>query len=75
MAIAQWALNWDRGTLVVQSLGAMIMPRFDLPDGRSISPLATPPWRSEPPTPGIPQGLQICGANCPACLLVWRSRD
>ncbi|HET7910638.1 MAG TPA: hypothetical protein VFL49_01280 [Pseudolabrys sp.] len=58
MAITQWALNWDRGTLVVQSLGAMIMPRFDLPDGRSISPLATPPWRSEPPTPGIPQGLQ-----------------
>jgi hypothetical protein len=55
MTMSEWALRWDRGSLVVQSLGAMLLPRFDLPDDRSIAPLATPPWAREPRTPGQPR--------------------
>jgi hypothetical protein len=57
-AIDEWALRWDKGSLVVQSLGAMLSPRFDLADGRSVAPFATAPWCSEPPLPSLPGVLR-----------------
>ena len=65
MTMSEWALRWDRGSLVVQSLGAMLLPRFDLPDDRSIAPLATPPWAREPRTPGQPLCVEFMRGEWP----------
>jgi hypothetical protein len=42
------SLNWDRGRLDVQALGAMLGPvEVTLGDGRRISPFAVAPWSDE----------------------------
>lgn len=39
------SITWDRGQAEVQTLGAMLGPiRFELADGRIVSPLAVAPW-------------------------------
>jgi hypothetical protein len=53
----EWALRWDRGSLAVSALGGTMLPRFDLADGRSISPLAVPPWAEERLPPDVPATL------------------
>jgi hypothetical protein len=50
---AEWQLRWDRGSLVVCAMGATLMPRFDLGDGRSVAPLAVAPWCAEQIASGI----------------------
>lgn len=41
-------IRWDRGEASLQSLGGMLAPvRFELPDGRSVSPLHIAPWEDE----------------------------
>lgn len=63
---AEWALRWDKGSLAVSALGGTMLPRFDLDDGRSVSPLAVPPWAEErlphdiPPTLAHMRGEWIC---------------
>ena len=41
----------------MSALGGTMLPRFDLADGRSISPLAVPPWAEERLPPDIPRTL------------------
>jgi hypothetical protein len=46
--IERRSMRWDRGEATLQSLGGMLAPvRFDLEDGRSISPLHVAPWENE----------------------------
>ncbi|RKE77520.1 hypothetical protein [Rhizobium sp. AG855] len=46
--IERISMRWDRGEATLQSLGGMLAPvRFDLEDGRSVSPLHVAPWEDE----------------------------
>jgi hypothetical protein len=46
--IERRSMRWDRGEATLQSLGGMLAPvRFDLEDGRSVSPLHVAPWENE----------------------------
>jgi hypothetical protein len=45
---AFFSIAWPHGALTVRSIGAMLAPlRFDLADGRQISPLYIAPWAQE----------------------------
>lgn len=55
------SMRWDRGEATLQSLGGMLAPvRFDLDDGRSISPLHIAPWENDDMSdqPGILRRLR-----------------
>ncbi len=59
--IERATLRWDRGEATLQSLGGMLAPvRFDLADGRSVSPLHVAPWENEDMSdqPGILRRLR-----------------
>lgn len=58
-AIDRWTLKWDHGEATVQSLGGMLAPvRFDLADGKSVSPLYVAPWDDDDRWPGSLRALR-----------------
>lgn len=57
----EWSLHWPHGSVTVQALGGMLAPlHFQLPDGKSISPLQVAPWGedNDPAWPGILRRLR-----------------
>lgn len=55
----RWTLKWAHGEAEVQSLGGMLAPvRFDLGDGRSVSPLHVAPWGDDAQWPGLMRALR-----------------
>ncbi|MEM7442345.1 MAG: hypothetical protein AAF414_03325 [Pseudomonadota bacterium] len=53
--VAHRGLDWAHGSLTVQRLGAMMAPiKFNLDDGRQVSPMQIAPWAGEPGTEQLP---------------------
>lgn len=58
-SIERWTLKWAHGEAIAQSLGGMLAPvRFDLGEGRSVSPLHVAPWGDDPRWPGLMRALR-----------------
>ena len=58
-AIERWTLKWEHGEATVQSLGGMLGPvRFDLGEGRGVSPLHVAHWDDDVRLPGIMRALR-----------------
>lgn len=57
----EWTLRWPYGEVTVQALGGMLAPlRFELPGGKTLSPLQVSPWGedNDPAWPGILRRLR-----------------
>lgn len=58
-ALTRWTLKWLYGEATIQSLGAMLGPvRFELGEGRSLSPLHVAPWGDDERWPGLMRALR-----------------
>jgi hypothetical protein len=57
--IKRWKLGWDYGEAEVQSLGGMLAPvRFDIGEGRSVSPMQVAPWTDDGRQHGLMRALR-----------------
>jgi hypothetical protein len=57
--IERWKLSWAHGEAEVQSLGGMLAPvRFDIGDGRSVSPMQVAPWADDGRLRGLMRALR-----------------
>ena len=58
-SMERWTLKWAHGEATAQSLGGMLAPvRFELGEGRTVSPLYVAPWGDDARWPGLLRALR-----------------